>query len=236
MCGVIHSLAEELRLSTVCEQACALRGDEAASAGDIRSRSWIYRWIPSEAAACGMETERGVTVEVRRSARRRRTVSAYRDGDTVVVLIPARFSFVEEREWVSTMLRRLDARGKRKSSRHRSDAALLARAGELSRRYFDGALQAASVRWAGNQRSRWGSCTPADAAIRLSTRLQTMPGWVIDYVLVHELAHLKEAGHTDRFWQLVARLPSAQRARGYLEGVAAAAGLKLDDEDTDLEA
>jgi predicted metal-dependent hydrolase len=181
-------------------------------------------------------SERGVTVEVRRSARRRRTVSAYRDGNTVIVLVPGRFTAAEEREWVSTMLRRLDARGQRKSSRHRSDAALLSRAGELSVRYFDGALQPASVRWAGNQRSRWGSCTPADAAIRLSTRLQTMPGWVIDYVLVHELAHLKELGHTDRFWQLVDRFPSAQRARGYLEGVAAAAGLKLHDDDVDSEA
>ncbi len=189
-----------------------------------------------DTAADGKRT--GV-VEVRRSARRRRTVSAYRDGGTVTVLIPDRFSAAQEREWVSTMLRRLDARSRRGNSRHRSDTALLARATELSRSYFDGALKPASVRWAGNQRSRWGSCTPDDAAIRLSTRLRGMPGWVIDYVLVHELAHLKEPGHTDRFWQLVNRFPPAQRARGYLEGVAAAAGLGLDDstlDDTDVEA
>jgi len=46
------------------------------------------------------------------------------------------------------------------------------------------------VRWVDNQRSRWGSCTPADRTIRLSRRLQDMPAWVIDYVLVHELVHL----------------------------------------------
>ena len=50
-----------------------------------------------------------------------------------------------------------------------------------------------------------------------------MPGWVIDYVLLHELAHLLEAGHTQAFWRMVDRFPKAERARGFLEGVALAA-------------
>jgi predicted metal-dependent hydrolase len=73
-----------------------------------------------------------------------------------------------------------------------------------------------------NQNSRWGSCTPSDRTIRLSTRLQGMPTWVIDYVLVHELAHLIESGHTPAFWSWVDRFPRAERAKGFLEGVAAA--------------
>ena len=46
-------------------------------------------------------------VEVRRSRRRRRTVSAYRDGDRIVVLIPASLSRKEEKDWVRTMVARL---------------------------------------------------------------------------------------------------------------------------------
>jgi len=170
-------------------------------------------------------------VEVRRSTRRRRTVSAYRDGDRTVVLIPARMSRAEERRWVSVMLERLA----RQDARLRpSDDELMERARDLSRRHLDGRARPASVRWVTNQGSRWGSCTPADRTIRLSTRLQGMPSWVVDYVLVHELAHLIEAGHGPAFWALVDRYPRTERARGYLEGVSATAELGLrDDADDD---
>lgn len=158
-------------------------------------------------------------VEVRRSARRRRTVAAYRDGDTVVVLIPARFSAAEEQAWVTKMVDRLRQRRRR---RYRSDDDLIRRAHDLVERYFPVPVSPTSVRWVGNQRSRWGSCTPADGTIRLSERLLGLPDWVIDYVLIHELAHLHEPNHTPKFWELVDNYPSAQRARGFLEGLAAA--------------
>jgi hypothetical protein len=157
-------------------------------------------------------------------------VSAYRDGERIVVLIPARMSRAEERRWVALMLERLRSQDAR---RRPGDAQLLTRAQELSRRYLDGAARPRSVRWVSNQGSRWGSCTPADAAIRLSTRLRGMPPWVVDYVLVHELAHLLEPGHTSRFWALVSAFPRAERARGYLEGHAAAAGLVVPDDGDD---
>ena len=86
----------------------------------------------------------------------------------------------------------------------------------------------ASVSWVGNQRQRWGSCTPSTGAIRLSDRLQQLPGWVVDYVLLHELAHLIEPSHSARFWSLVARYPQSERARGYLEGYQAAGGASAD--------
>lgn len=170
--------------------------------------------------------DHGVDVEIRRSARRRRTVSAYRDGDRVVILMPARLSRAEEREWVETMLARLAAQERR---RRPTSGRLQARARQLSERYLDGRAVPATVRWVDNQASRWGSCTPADRSIRLSTRLQGMPGWVVDYVLVHELVHLIEPGHTPRFWSLVGRYSRTERARGYLEGVATAAQLPLSD-------
>lgn len=168
-------------------------------------------------------------VVVRRSVRRRRTVSAYRDGDRVVVLIPARFSAAEEQRWIADMIRRLDAQdSRRRRGAPGSDADLVVRAQELSERYLDGRARPASVRWVTNQQRRWGSCTPADGTIRLSARLQSLPAYVVDYVLVHELAHLIVAGHGEPFWTWVRRYPQTERARGYLEGVEAAAGLHLD--------
>ena len=162
-------------------------------------------------------------VEVRRSKRRRRTVSAYRDGDRVVVMIPASLSRKEEAEWVETMLARLERSERR---RRPSDVDLLKRARGLNDRYLGGLATPESVRWVDNQQSRWGSCTPGDRTIRLSARLQGMPSWVVDYVLVHELAHLLEAGHDDRFWSWVDRYPQAERAKGYLIGWSAAARLE----------
>ena len=163
-------------------------------------------------------------VEVRRSSRRRRTVAAYREGDTVVVMMPARFTRAEEREWVDTMLARLD---KRDSRRHPSDEVLARRASELSRRHLDGQVQPSSVRWADNQLARWGSCSVEEGSIRLSRRLEGMPQWVVDYVLMHELCHLLVPGHNAKFWALVERYPRTERARGYLEGVSDTASLPM---------
>ena len=155
------------------------------------------------------------TVEVRRSARRRRTVSAYREGDKIVVLMPSWMSKREEQKWIAEMVRRLERSEARKRP---SDEQLFARAGQLNDEIFGGLATAASVRWVDNQRSRWGSCTPGDRSIRLSSRLQGMPTWVIDYVRVHELAHLLVPGHDDEFWAWVNRYPRTERARGYLLG------------------
>jgi predicted metal-dependent hydrolase len=166
-------------------------------------------------------------IEVRRSKRRRRTVSAYRDGERVVVLIPAQFSRAEEREWVDRMLERLDAREQRA---RRTDVDLASRAQRLAARYLPDhpvTSHPASVRWVQNQHGRWGSCTPADGSIRISHRVREMPDWVIDYVLLHELAHLVIPSHSSAFWALVGRYPKSERARGYLEGVSAAAGLGI---------
>ena len=172
-------------------------------------------------------------IEVRRSKRRRRTVSAYRDGDKVVVLIPATMTRAQESQWVDTMVARLERSEKRKRP---SDAQLVRRARELSDAYLGGMAKPDSVRWVTNQNARWGSCTPGDRSIRLSSRLQGMPSWVVDYVLVHELAHLLEQGHTAEFWAWVDKYPRAERAKGYLQGYSAAAHLEPppgseDDED-----
>jgi hypothetical protein len=177
-------------------------------------------------SVCAMPTGSSATspqVEVRRSARRRRTVSAYREGDRIVVLLPARLSRREEAEWIEAMV----ARVQRAEARRRpTDQALMRRATTLSHTWLDGRAVPASVRWVDNQHSRWGSCTPVDRTIRLSSRLQGMPDWVVDYVLVHELAHLLVAGHDARFWAWVDRYPHAERAKAWLDGYSAGARLE----------
>lgn len=172
----------------------------------------------------------GVDVEVRRSMRRRRTVSAYRDGTRIIVLMPARFTRAEEQKWVREMVGRIISREQVASSRgpRRSDATLLRRARELVDLYLDGTAYPTSVRWVDTMHTRWASCTLEDATIRVSSRLRMMPGWVLDYVLVHELTHLLEPGHGPKFWALVGRYPRTERARGYLDGVSAAAQLPME--------
>jgi predicted metal-dependent hydrolase len=176
-------------------------------------------------------------VEVRRSARRRRTVTAYREAGRTIVLIPAAFSPAEERRWVAQMVAKLQTREERRRRSLGGDEDLMSRARALSAAHLDGLAEPASVRWVDNQQRRWGSCTPADASIRLSSRLRSMPEYVVDYVLVHELVHLLEPSHNERFWALVARYPRAERARGFLEGVeqsAAAGAHRTGDESGDV--
>jgi predicted metal-dependent hydrolase len=176
----------------------------------------------SEAELTTIPHASGVPVEIVRSARRRRTITAHRVGERILVHVPARMSRAEEAQWVDRMVARVLA-GERRS--RRSDVELLERARALSARHLAGRARPSSVRWVDNQESRWGSCTPADGTIRLSRRLVGMPDYVVDYVLLHELAHLLVPGHGADFWAELDGYPRLERARGYLEGVAATAAL-----------
>ena len=188
-------------------------------------------------------TPGGVPILVRRSARRRRTVSAvFRDG-AAVVSIPGHFSRAQEREWVEKMVARLENRAPAVggAASRPADSRLADRAAELSERYLSGRARPVSVKWVSNQNSRWGSATPGRGTIRLSDKLQGMPQWVIDYVLLHELAHLIEASHGPRFWRLLEAYPHTETAKAWLAGAAFAAarglsGSMAGDDDTDIDA
>ncbi|HWU33266.1 MAG TPA: M48 family metallopeptidase [Marmoricola sp.] len=158
-------------------------------------------------------------VEVRRSARRKRTVSAYRQDGKLIVLMPASFTRAEELHWVEKMAAKVDRNARRTRG---SDTQLMNRARELSEQYLDGQATPKSIRWVDTMTTRWASCSTGSREIRVSDRLQAMPEWVLDYVVFHELAHLIEPSHSAYFWQLVDRYPKAERAKGYLEGVTAA--------------
>lgn len=191
--------------------------------------------MPDPTPHPGITGPRGEQVLVRRSARRRRSVSiTRRDGD-LVVSIPASMSRREEGEWVRRMIEQLARKEERTIGPRRSDAQLAARAAELSELYLDSRARPTSVQWSTRQQRRWGSCTPTEGSIRLSTRLQGMPGWVVDSVLVHELVHLLVPGHGPDFQALMDRYPQAQRARGFLEGVAWEQDLPSDEGEVDAD-
>jgi predicted metal-dependent hydrolase len=149
-----------------------------------------------------------VKVEVVRSARRRKTVQAREVGGVLRVSIPAGMTAADEERWVAEMVRRME----RRAATDGID--LTARAAALADRY--GLPKPRAIRWVDNQEWRWGSCTPSDRAIRISSRLVGEPAWVLDYVIVHELAHLSVPRHDARFWALVRRYPRAERAHGFL--------------------
>ena len=147
-------------------------------------------------------------VEIVRSTKRRKTVTAVMGDGVIRVLVPARLSQREIDQYVAELVPKLE-------QRYRSDHIdLAARATVLARRFRLPRPQ--SVEWADSYRKRWGSCDTLTGDIRLSTRLADYPPWVVDYVLVHELAHLVEANHSPAFARLVDRYPRAERARGYL--------------------
>jgi predicted metal-dependent hydrolase len=163
-------------------------------------------------------------------------VTAFRERDTIVVVIPQRMSKADEQTFVQDMVKKVLAREARAAT-PRGDEALASRANDLAATYLapvlDETPQPTAVSWVTNQQQRWGSCTPSTGVIRLSHRLQPMPVWVVDYVLVHELAHLVEPTHSDRFWQLVERYPAAEKAKGYLEGYLAGQGRQAEESDVD---
>lgn len=159
----------------------------------------------------------GPRVEIRASARRRKTVAAHWEGDDIVVVVPARLPVRDRQAYADELAARLIAGRARTRP---TDEALADRAAALSRRYLGGKAVPTSVTWSSRQRSRWGSCSVADGTIRISDRLRGVPGWVLDTVLVHELAHLIHPGHDAAFHALVDRHPRTADSELYLAGYA----------------
>ena len=155
-------------------------------------------------------------IRIVRSDRRRRTISArlVENGTVLEVLAPLAATDAELAPIIENLKRRVLRQAERRDTA--DDTALARRAAELNRQYFDGKLRWTEIRYVTNQQHRYGSCTPATGVIRISHRVATMPAWVRDYIIVHELAHLREANHGPRFWKLVDRYPRVERARGYL--------------------
>lgn len=145
-----------------------------------------------------------------------------------MLLVPVGLSHRAELDLATTMLTRL-AKRQRRAALAGTDEALMARALRLRERYLTTVPRPAQVRWVDDQNTRWGSCTTVDATIRISTQLRPMPDWVIDHVLLHELAHLLHPDHGPGFMELMTKCPHTERARGFLEGWSRARELRSPD-------
>jgi predicted metal-dependent hydrolase len=158
-------------------------------------------------------------IVVIRSNRRKKNVSAYRQGGRIVVSIPARMSKADERAMVPEMVAKIRAQ---EAVATMSEESLQIRAGQLLEEFApEIVLRPASVNWRA-MRERWGSCTSLDRSIRISDRLKGAPDYVLDYVLFHEAIHLEHFDHGEQFKQLLARFPLEGQAEAYLQGYEAA--------------
>ncbi|MDE0216946.1 MAG: M48 family metallopeptidase [bacterium] len=151
-------------------------------------------------------------IRVIRSPKRRKTAAARLLPDCIEVRVPAGMTPDAEAEMVASLVDRIE----RKRAAEAGGVNLVERAATLAQRY--GLHPPASITWA-EQNDRWGSCTSARGTIRISTRLARVPAWVLDAVIVHELAHLHEPNHSPAFWELANRYPRQERASGFLEAM-----------------
>ncbi|WP_369424778.1 M48 family metallopeptidase [Methanothrix sp.] len=149
-------------------------------------------------------------VEIRRSKRRQKTIEIRLKGDRIEVLAPADIPDRDLEAHIARFRSRVERR------RSRDDSHLEQRAMRLNMKYLGGAVSWKSISYSDRMDKRYGSCTPSEGTIRISSRLRGMPVWVEDYVIVHELAHMIEPNHGPRFRSLVNRYPLAERARGFL--------------------
>jgi hypothetical protein len=139
-------------------------------------------------------------------------VAARLRAGVLELLVPAWMPHDERQRWAEIMSRRLQRRAERSRP---SDARLAARAKALNERHFDGRLRWTSIAFA-EMTHLWGSCTFTSGDIRIARRAATLPDWVLDYLLVHEMAHLEQSDHGPAFREMEGRYPLSERARGYL--------------------
>jgi predicted metal-dependent hydrolase len=171
-----------------------------------------------------------ITVEVVRDGRLRTRIHWEWSGDHVRIRAPRRVPQRQLDEQVAEIVEEVKRRRAMVRARAAADLESLAR--RINKKCFGGEISWHSIRWVSNMRKRLGSCTvggPTDGDIRISDRIQGWPKWVVEYVVAHELTHRKFPNHSREFWTYVRRYPKAERARGFILGLAFQLGEDAED-------
>lgn len=187
------------------------------------------RRIPDGTATPG-EDRPDLMVTARYDRRLRKSIRWTVHHNTVEIRIPPRIRQREVAGIVDEIVNKILKQ--RTRARKQQDFDLQARAEEINRLYFGGDLQWHTIRWVSNMQKRLGSCTyggATDGDIRISDRIKPWPRYVVDYVIAHELAHRQHPDHSPAFWAYLAQYPKAERARGFIEGVAFAQDMEADE-------
>ena len=150
-----------------------------------------------------------------RKERRRRSISAFRQGGVIEIHIPAKMSKRQELEIIPEMIAMVL---RREGRSRKTDLQLLEIGMELLAKYLpDFDVAPASINWR-NMSERWGSCTTVDRTIRISDRLIGAPNYVLNYIIFHELIHLRIPGHDQDFYNYLNRFTDQQKCEAFLEG------------------
>ena len=152
-------------------------------------------------------------IVVIRSKKRKRSISAFRQGGKIVISIPARLTKAEERQVVPEMVAKIRAKEVAPD-----ESALSKLVDQVLSQYApEIAIRPSSVTWRA-MNERWGSCTSVDRTIRIATKLQRAPKYVLEFVIYHEAIHLYISDHGPEFQEFLARHPRRLEAEAFLEG------------------
>ncbi len=157
---------------------------------------------------------KNMKVEIKQSLRRKRTVSARFDGNTMYIYAPQRMPQKELNKVIENFKKRFDRQElKKKLNKEKNLKDVFNR---LNKKYFAGKIKIISIEYVTNQQKQFGCCNHRKKTIRISHELAGMPDWVRDYVIIHEMAHILEPNHSKAFWEIVHNYKLTERARGFL--------------------
>jgi len=152
-------------------------------------------------------------IQIIRSSKRKKTIQSRIVENVLRIYLPENLTNIEEEKWIKILVDKNNAQKLKKIIN--TNKLLQKRANELNKKFFNNNLNF-KIKFVSNQTSKFGSCTPKTKRIRISDKVATMPQWVQDYVIIHELAHLIHPNHSKNFWSVVNKYRYVERAKGYL--------------------
>jgi hypothetical protein len=169
-----------------------------------------------------------IGVDIRTSQRRAASSNARMVAGRLVITVPELLTFDERETAIAGLVAKVQAK-----LGHSNGPDLVGRARQLSGAYLGG-VECSSIVWSANQKTLWGSCSTQRRSIRISDQLMGAPAWVLDAVILHELAHLIVPDHDADFYNLVNRYEHTKAADHYLEGYSHGLGLAISSDDAGL--